>query len=88
MDTGNQAVSCLPLKLFKQLCNKEQKDFQLEEYKVPVVGVGSKRLKVFGRLKEPLTLYFEGCTTPIRVRPIVISSRAEHLNVGIRELSD
>ena len=88
VDTGNGAVSCLPLKLFKRLCAKEQKDFQLEEYKVPVVGVGSKKIKVFGRLKEPLTLYFEGCTSPIKVRPIVISSRAEHLNVGIRELSE
>ena len=88
VDTGNQAVSCMPLKLFNHLCTKEQKDFQLKEYKAPVVGVGSKRIKVFGRLKEPLTLYFEGCVSPIKVRPIVINSRAEHLNVGIRELSD
>ena len=78
----------MPLKLFKKLCAKEQKDFQLEEYKIPVVGVGSKKIKVFGRLREPLILYFEGCSSPIKVRPIVISSRAEHLNVGIRELSE
>ena len=88
VDTGNQAVSCLPLSLFKRLCKREQKNYQLEEYGVPVVGVGSKKIKVFGRLKQPLTLYFEGCSTPIKVRPIVISSRAGHLNVGIRELSE
>ena len=88
VDTGNQAVSCLPLSLFKKLCKNEEKSYQLEEYGVPVVGVGSKKIKVFGRLKQPLTLHFEGCSTPIKVRPIVISSRAGHLNVGIRELSE
>ena len=55
VDTGNQAVSCLPLSLFKRLCKREQKNYQLEEYGVPVVGVGSKKIKVFGRLKQPLT---------------------------------
>ena len=88
VDTGNQAVSCMPLKLFKHFCNMEQRGFELEEYKAPVVGVGSMRIKVYGRLKQPITLYFEGCESPIKVRPILINSKANHLNVGIRELSD
>ena len=87
VDTGNQAVSCLPVKLYKQLCRQGRQRYDLETYKAPVVGVGSRRIQVYGRFIQPLTLYFEDCHFPIKVRPIVIGSKAEHLNLGIRDLA-
>ena len=88
VDTGNQAVSCLPIKLYRQLCRQGGQRYDLETYRAPVVGVGSKRIQVYGRFIQPLTLYFEGCAFPVKVRPIVIGSKAEHLNLGIRDLAD
>ena len=49
-DTGNQAVSCMPAKPYKRLCFQNGQKYALEEYPVPIIGVGSKRIKVPGKL--------------------------------------
>ena len=59
IDTGNQAVSCIPEKLFRQLCRLQGKEYELETYPAPIVGVGSKRIKVFGRLVKPMSVFFD-----------------------------
>lgn len=50
------------------------------------MGVGSKRIKVFGRFVEPMAVYFEGLKEPAKIRFLVILSLAKHINIGLRDL--
>ena len=87
VDTGNQAISCLPYHLFKRLCKGSDTEL-LDPYPVPVVGVGSKRIQVHGRLRSPIAIHLEGCEQELYVRPIIINSkRSNHLNLGMKDLS-
>ena len=87
IDTGNGAVSCIPYHLYTKLC-KDADTNQLDPYLAPVVGVGSKRVQVHGRLRRPLHIFLEGCDREIAIRPIVITSKqSHHLNLGMKDLS-
>ena len=88
IDTGNQAVSCMPEKLFKRLCRLHGHQYELETYPAPIVGVGSKRIKVFGRLVKPLAIFFDNLREPAEIRFLVISSLAKHINIGLRDLEN
>ena len=67
IDTGNQAVSCLPEKLYRRLCRLQGQEYELETYPAPIVGVGSKRIKVFGRLVKPMAIFFDGLKEPAEI---------------------
>ena len=88
IDTGNQAVSCIPEKLFRRLCRLQGKEYKLETYPAPIVGVGSKRIKVFGRLEKPMSVFFDSLKEPAEIRFLVISSLAKHINIGLRDLEN
>ena len=88
IDTGNQAVSCMPEKLFKRLCRLHGQQYELETYPAPIVGVGSKRIKVFGRLVKPMAVFFDNLREPAEIRFLVISSLAKHINIGLRDLEN
>ena len=77
-DTGNQAVSCMPAKLYKRLCLQNGQKYALEEYPVPIIGVGSKRIISMAG--------FEGISAPAKIRFLVISSLAKPINIGLRDL--
>ena len=88
IDTGDQAVSCLPEKLYRRLCRLQGQEYELETYPAPIVGVGSKRIKVFGRLVKPMSIFFDGLKEPAEIRFLVISSLAKHINIGLRDLEN
>merc|ERR1711884_206656 len=88
IDTGNQAVSCMPEKLFKRLCRLHGQQYELETYPAPIVGVGSKRIKVFGRLVKQMAVFFDNLREPAEIRFLVISSLAKHINIGLRDLEN
>ena len=89
LDSGNNSSnSVLSKSQYDKLCKMKGRSIKLLPYNKPIVAAGSTRLKIYGQIAEPLTIYFENFSTPVVIRNcIVISSKASHLNLSLRDIS-
>ena len=88
LDSGNNSSrSVMSRGQYERLCKRKGRTIALLPYDRPIVAAGSTRLKIYGQLAEPLTIYFENFSTPAVVKPLVISSNAIHLNVSLMDIA-
>ena len=88
LDTGNNSSHSVMSKAqYDKLCKLKGRTIKLLPYNKPVVAAGSNRLKIYGHLSEPITIFFENFSTPVVTRPLIISSKATHLNISLFDIS-
>ena len=88
VDSGNLALSTLPVAALRRIERKMGRVLPLHVYPRKVQGPTGGKIEILGVLGEPLELRLPGLTRTIEFTPLILrSQQQQHLNLSLHDMS-